>query len=122
MGAPLSREETVRTYLAAMAANDLDTVLTCFTPEGKVSSPVYEGVPVADFYRRLFADTALATVQIHTVFQARDKLAVHFTYHWKTQSGTKTTTDLVDLFEFTPNSAEISHLQIIFDTAKIGKA
>lgn len=118
----MSREDIIRTYLAAMAANDLDTVLSCFTPEGKISSPVYGGVPVADFYRRLFADTALATVHIHTVFEAEDKLAVHFTYHWEMKSGAKTTTDLVDLFEFAPNSAQISHLQIIFDTAKIGKA
>jgi ketosteroid isomerase-like protein len=116
------REETVRTYLAAMARNDLDTVLQCFTTEGKVSSPVYGGVPVADFYRRLFADTATASVHLHTIFESQNKLAAHFTYHWQLKSGPKTTTDLVDLFDFAPESEKVTHLQIIFDTAKIGKA
>lgn len=118
----MSREQTVRTYLAAMARADLEAVLQCFTPDGKVSSPVYGGVPVADFYRRLFADTAHASVHIHTIYESQHKLAAHFTYHWELTSGTKTTTDLVDLFDFAPGSDRITHLQIIFDTAKIGKA
>lgn len=118
----MTREQTVRTYLAAMAAGDLETVLACFTPDGKISSPVYGGVPVADFYRRLFADTANATVQLHTIYEAENKLAAHFAYHWELKSGPKTTTDLVDIFDFAPDSAQITHLQIIFDTAKIGKA
>jgi ketosteroid isomerase-like protein len=118
----MSRQQTVRTYLAAMAAADLETVLHCFTPDGKVSSPVYGGVPVADFYRRLFADTATATVHLHTIYEAQNKLAAHFTYHWELKSGPKTTTDLIDLFDFAEASEKITHLQIIFDTAKIGKA
>ncbi|WP_439534861.1 nuclear transport factor 2 family protein [Polymorphobacter sp.] len=118
----MSREAPVRTYLAAQAAADLDTVLQCFTEDGKVSSPVYGGVPVADFYRRLFADTAHASVAIHTLFTAERKIAAHFAYHWEMKSGARTTTDLVDIFDFAPGSDRITHLQIIFDTAKIGKA
>jgi len=118
----MNREQTVRTYLAAMARADLDTVLQCFTPDGTVSSPVYGGVPVADFYRRLFADTASASVQIHTIFTSEHRLAAHFAYHWALKSGSKTATDLVDIFDFTPGSDRISHLQIVFDTGKIGKA
>jgi ketosteroid isomerase-like protein len=118
----VNRETTVRTYLAAMARGDLDAVLSCFTPDGKVSSPVYGGVPVADFYRRLFTETASASVQIHTIFASEHKLAAHFAYQWVLKSGAKTATDLVDIFEFAPGSDRISHLQIIFDTGKIGKA
>jgi len=117
-----ARETTVRTYLAAMAAGDLDVVLRCFTADGKVSSPVYGGVPVADFYRRLFADTAAAKVDIITIFSSGDTLAAHFAYRWELKSGAKTATDLVDIFDFATGSDQISHLQIIFDTAKIGKA
>jgi ketosteroid isomerase-like protein len=118
----MSREATVQTYLAAMAAGDLETTLSCFTPEGTVTSPVYGGVPVKAFYERLFADTAHATVHLHTIFEAQNKLAAHFTYHWELKSGPKTTTDLIDLFDFAPDSEKITHLHIIFDTAKIGKA
>ena len=118
----MTRNQTVRTYLDAMARADLDTVLQCFTPDGKVSSPVYGGVPVADFYRRLFADTASASVKIHTIFETENKLAAHFAYEWALKSGSKTATDLVDIFDFAAGSNKISHLQIVFDTAKIGKA
>jgi len=116
------REATVRAYLAAMAAGDLDGVLACFTAEGKVSSPVYGGVPVADFYRRLFADTASAEVKIRNIFSAEHQLAAHFGYRWALKSGAKTETDLVDIFDFMAGSDKISHLQIVFDTAKIGLA
>lgn len=117
-----AREACVRAYLTAMAAGDLAGVLACFTDDGKVSSPVYGGVPVADFYRRLFADTASAEVELRTIFTAEHQLAAHFAYRWVLHSGARTHTDLVDIFDFTPGSNKISHLQIIFDTAKIGKA
>jgi len=116
-----ARETTVLAYLAAMAAGDLDAVVACFTAEGKVSSPVYGGVPVGDFYRRLFTDTASAYVEIRNIFSAEHQLAAHFAYRWVLKTGAKTATDLVDIFDFTPGNDKISHLQIIFDTAKIGK-
>jgi ketosteroid isomerase-like protein len=117
-----ARETTIRTYLAAMAAGDLDSVLACFTAEGKVSSPFYGGVLVGDFYRRLFADTASAHVEIRNIFSAEHQLAAHFAYYWALKTGAKTATDLVDIFDFAPGNDKISHLQIIFDTAKISKA
>ncbi len=105
-----------------MAATDLETMRHGLTPEGKISAPVSGGVPVADFYRHLVADTASATVHLHTIYETQDKLAAPFTYHWELKSGPRTTTDLVDIFDFAPNTTQITHLQIIFDTAKIGKA
>lgn len=115
----MTREATARAYLAAMAAGDLDGVLACFTPDGRVSSPVYGGVLVADFYRRLFADTRSASVAVRTVYASTDgRLAVHFDYRWELASGKATACDVVDLFDF--ESDRIAHLQVLFDTAKIG--
>lgn len=117
------REETVRRYLAAMAACDLDGILECFEADGLVSSPVYGGVPVADFYRKLLADTAEARVSVHQVYvgtDAPDQLAASFDYYWAMTDGRRTQVQLVDLFEFRPGSDKIQHLTIVFDTGKIG--
>ena len=120
----MNREATVRTYLAAMAKGDLPGVLACFTPEGLVSSPVYGGVPVADFYNRLFGDTAHASVDIRSIFHTNDgqRIAALFAYQWELKNGTRTACDLVDIFDFAADSGLIAHLQIIFDTDRIGKA
>ncbi len=120
----MSREAVVRAYLEAMAAGDLDRVLDCFTPEGRVSSPVYGGVPVADFYRQLFADTRAASVDLKRIYTDADAahFAAHFSYRWERNDGTRTHCDLVDLFDFAPGSEKIVHLTVIFDTARIGKA
>ena len=120
----MSCEEVVRAYLVAMAAGDLDRVLDCFTPDGRVSSPVYGGVPVADFYRQLFADTRSASVDLKRIYESKSgaHLAAHFSYRWERNDGTRTHCDLVDLFDFAPGTQKIAHLTIIFDTARIGKA
>jgi hypothetical protein len=120
----MSREAIVRTYLAAMAAGDLTGITSCFVPDGRVSSPVYGGVPVAAFYRRLFADTLSASVDIRTIFASEDgkRIAVHFGYHWELVNGTCTVCDVVDIFDFEAGTNLITHLQVLFDTAQIGKA
>lgn len=117
------REAVVRAYLVAMAGKDLAGVTACFTPDGRVSSPVYGGVPVADFYRKLFADTVAAEVSLKRIYASADgeSLATHFGYRWERTDGTRTACDLVDLFDFAPDSDLVSHLTIIFDTGRIGK-
>ena len=120
----MSREAVVRAYLKAMAASDLDRVLDCFTPDGLVTSPVYGGVPVAEFYRRLFADTHSAAVDLKHIYTSADgaHFAAHFDYRWERLDGTRTRCDLVDLFDFAPGINRVAHLTILFDTARIGRA
>jgi len=120
----VNRAAVVRAYLSAMAAGNLDGVVACFTADGRVTSPVYGGIPVADFYRRLFADTVVAEVGLREIYtgETGERLAAHFDYCWKRIDGTTTACALVDLFDFAPGTALIDHLTIIFDTAQIGKA
>ena len=115
----MSREAVVRAYLRAMAAGDLAGVTACFTPDGRVTSPVYGGVAVADFYRRLFADTRRAAVDLKRLYASDNgaHLAAYFGYRWERTDGTGIATDLVDLFDFATGSDLIDHLTIIFDTA-----
>ena len=119
----MSRADVVRTYLAAMAAGDLDGVTACFTADGLVTSPVYGGVPVGDFYRRLFADTRAASVDLKRIYTSDDgeHLAAHFGYRWERTDGRAIACDLVDLFAFRAGSELIEHLTIIFDTAPLSR-
>lgn len=120
----MNRTAVVRAYLAAMATGDLGGVVACFTSDGRVTSPVYGGVPVGDFYRRLFADTVAAEVDLLDIYtsESGDRLAAHFDYRWERTDGTRTACALIDLFEFAADSALIDHITIVFDTARIGKA
>lgn len=112
------REAVIRTYLAAMEKGDLAATLACFDPAGIVISPVYGEVAVAPFYDRLFADTASAKVDIHTIYASvgrSDCWAAHFGYQWQRMDGSNVATDLVDLFQFDEHADQIAELKIIFD-------
>ncbi len=120
----MNRAAVVRAYLSAMAAGNLDGVVACFTADGRVTSPVYGGIPVTDFSRRRSADTVVAEGGLREIYtgETGERLAAHFDYCWKRIDGTTTACALVDLFDFAPGTALIDHLTIIFDTAQIGKA
>lgn len=114
------KEAIVRAYLKAMEAGDLDATVACFDPAGLIVSPVYGEVPVGDFYRKLFADTVRAVVDIHTIYAAsgnENRWAAHFAYTWERKDGTLVVTDLVDLFTFDEGSGKIGRLKIVFDAA-----
>lgn len=113
-----AREAIVRTYLQAMEAGDIDATVACFDPAGVIVSPVYGEVPVGEFYRKLFADTVRAVVDIHTIYAAPAEIgrwAAHFAYTWERKDGSLVVTDLVDLFTFDEGSGKIGRLKIIFD-------
>lgn len=118
-------EAVVRAYLNAMEAGDLEATVACFDSAGIIVSPVYGEVPVADFYRKLFADTVSTVVDIHTVYASPDhptRFAAHFAYRWDRKDGSTLVTDLVDLFEFSEQSGKIARLKIVFDPSSGNKA
>lgn len=123
MMSPAAREAIVRSYLKAMEAGDLDATVACFDPAGVIISPVYGEVPVGDFYKKLFADTVRAVVDIHTIYAApadEGRWAAHFAYTWERKDGPLVVTDLVDLFTFDERSGKIGRLKIIFDPTLAG--
>ncbi len=112
----MARSDTVKRYLGAMEAGDLETVLGCFEEHGTVVSPVYGEVPVRPFYEKLFADTVRAEVRLEQLYFSEDGagIAAHIDYFWERQDGSRMHVDMVDLFRFQTGSERIDRLLIVF--------
>ncbi|MFP1680933.1 nuclear transport factor 2 family protein [Alloalcanivorax sp. C16-1] len=112
----MARSDTVKRYLGAMEAADLETVLGCFEGDGTVVSPVYGEVPVRPFYEKLFADTVRAEVRLEQLYFSEDGtgIAAHIDYFWERQDGSRMHVDMVDLFRFRAESERIERLSIVF--------
>ncbi|MGE3744809.1 MAG: nuclear transport factor 2 family protein [Sphingomonadaceae bacterium] len=111
---------TVSAYLLSMESADLAAVLECFDEDGLVTSPVYGTMPVEPFYRKLFSDTEYTTLLIHDIYRSisnDNKVIAHFGYKWCKVDGSYIETNLVDIFDLSPESGKIVLLKIVFDKA-----
>jgi ketosteroid isomerase-like protein len=114
----ITKTDLIRRYLGAMAAGDLDGVVSCFSGDGVVVSPVYGTVPVRPFYERLFADTIRAEVTIRDIYLAEgqpDRAIAHFGYRWERRDKPVVDTNLVDFFDPDMSQQRITRLRILFD-------
>lgn len=114
--------EICRQYLEALNEGSLEGVLSLFTPEALVISPLYGEMPAADFYRDLFADTNRSETKLLNIFDADGRnyfVALHFQYRWTLKNGNVVEFECVDVFETTPDGKKFRSLKIIYDTAPI---
>lgn len=115
-------EQLCKAYLAALNGGDLDKVLSLFAPGAMVVSPLYGTMPVASFYRDLFADTGQSVTRLLNIFdksEAGTSVALHFHYTWTLASGKVVAFECVDVFELTPTRDRFTKLTIIYDTAPL---
>lgn len=117
----MGAENLCKAYLAALNEGDLGKVLSLFTPDGVVVSPLYGTVAVEPFYRGLFADTSRSLTRLQHVFEAREgnAVALHFHYTWTLKSGKVVEFECVDVFELAPARDRFAKLTIIYDTAPL---
>ncbi|MFC1823308.1 nuclear transport factor 2 family protein [Thermodesulfobacteriota bacterium] len=115
------QKEMIIKYLAALSEGDRRKILSLFLPDAVVHSPLYGLMKAKDFYSELFKDTAQSQISLQGVFtdmERPDRAAAHFYYHWELSSGSKTSFECVDLFQFDRESNRIMELRIIYDTLK----
>lgn len=114
----MDREQVVREYLKAMERGDLVATFACFADDATVTSPVYGKMPVRPFYERLYGDTRTARVEVRDIYSSvsdPNNWAAHFGYEWTRHDGASLSSNLVDLFRFSPGTEKIEHLDIVFD-------
>jgi ketosteroid isomerase-like protein len=115
-------EQLCKTYLDALNEGDLDKVLSLFAPDATVVSPLYGTMPVAPFYRALFADTRRSVTRLLNIFDKSGDgaaVALHFHYTWTLASGKVVAFDCVDVFALAPTRDRFAKLTIIYDTAPL---
>ncbi|WP_354011652.1 nuclear transport factor 2 family protein [Endozoicomonas lisbonensis] len=112
------------TYLSALNNGDLNQVLSLFTEDAVVVSPLYGEILAKDFYKELFSDTEQSETTLLTVFDSSkndDSIALHFRYRWTLQSKEIVEFECVDVFNLTEDKTLFTRLTIIYDTYPVRK-
>lgn len=114
--------EICEKYLIALNESDLGKVLSLFTKDAVVVSPLYGEMAATDFYRDLFSDTKKSETKLLNIFSSinsGESLGLHFHYAWTLQSGSVVEFDVVDVFELSKDRNCFTKLTIIYDTYPI---
>ncbi|QCP00106.1 nuclear transport factor 2 family protein [Arthrobacter sp. 24S4-2] len=110
----------VETYLQALSDADAARVISLFTPDGIVNSPLYGELPAREFYPMLFADTAESVLSLRKTLLSPDgsTLAFWFDFGWVLADGTPAPFTVVDVAELDERGL-IFRLHIVYDTHPI---
>lgn len=112
-------EVVIKSYLHALGLGSYPDVLSLFSENAKIISPLYGIQPASVFYKELLADTNSSRIELLDIFTNTKKRrgAVNFIYHWTMANGTITSFDCVDIIEFDEQN-KITQLKIIYDTVQ----
>jgi len=116
----MTPDQLARTYLDALGQGDLDAMLSLFTADGQVHSPLYGPKPAASFFPELFGATSESNLTLQGVAEGRTEtgaplVTLWFRYDWLMAGGARTEFDVVDVLELAPDG-RIATLRIIYDT------
>ena len=113
---------TLQTYMAALGGSDYATIKSLFAPEGRVRSPFLGDMPVGPFFDRLgeaSTRNVITPIDIFLSHGAKNHATAYFQYDWTVRDGTLISFKVMDLFTFDPETAKVTHLDLIYDTHPI---
>ena len=113
----LSKKESAINYMNFLEKGNIEGLLSLFTVNGIVDSPVYGVMNAHEFYNKLNNDTANSKLNLKGIFEenSSNNLAIYFEYKWILKNNQKVEFDVVDIIEF-DTSNKITKLKIIYDT------
>lgn len=122
----MNLDELSERYLSALRGADSAAILSLFTEDALVHSPLYGPLPAAEFYRILFSDTGAARPTLRGTTQGATpdgtRLAsIWFRFEWELPTGRQVTFDVVDMLELAEED-RIAALHIVYDTAAVRPA
>ena len=115
----MDNKESLKKYLQFLEAADYENLISLFSKEAVVHSPLYGKVAATKFYKDLFGDTAESRLTLINIFTGEEPntAAVHFQFDWTLSDGTPAPFEVVDVCRFS-NEGKIEELKIIYDSAK----
>jgi hypothetical protein len=113
-------KKTMLEYLDFLENGEAEKLLSLFSDEAIVHSPLYGDLPAGTFYRDLFEATENSDIKLRDCYNGdrENCAAINFEYSWTLINGERLTFNCVDLFEF-DSSGKILELFIIYDTYPI---
>lgn len=111
-------------YLEALEAGNVEHVLSLFTQDALVNSPLYGDRKASEFYPELFQDTANSRLTLKGVMDGNATdgtklVSIWFYFDWMLANGEPAPFDVVDVLEMDTNSGLIKKINIIYDTFPI---
>lgn len=115
----MNHTQSIKKYLQCLESLDYENLISLFSKEAVVHSPLYGTVAAAKFYKDLFKDTAESKITPLNIFtgENEDVAAVHFQFDWTLSDGTPAPFEVVDVLKFSTDG-KITDLKIIYDSAK----
>lgn len=115
----MNHTETLKQYLQHLEAADYDSLISLFTQNAIVHSPLYGKMSASQFYKDLFEDTAESKLTLLNIFtgEKENTAAVHFLFDWTLSNGTPAPFEVVDVCKFSTDG-KIQELKIIYDSMK----
>jgi hypothetical protein len=116
----------IDTYLRALGAADVDLILSVFSENSLVHSPLYGPTPARTFYPKLFSDTSGAHLTLLATMRGEDQrgavvISFYFHFDWRLSSGVATSFDVVDVARLGAHGL-IDELHIVYDTVHVRPA
>jgi ketosteroid isomerase-like protein len=115
----VNHNETLKKYLQFLEAGDYEKLISLFSKDAVVHSPLYGQVAAVQFYKDLFEDTSESKLTLLNIFtgEKENTAAVHFCFDWILSDGTAARFEVVDICKFSCDG-KIEDLKIIYDSAK----
>ncbi|MDY6959812.1 MAG: nuclear transport factor 2 family protein [Halobacteriota archaeon] len=115
----VNTKETLKKYLQFLETSDYENLISLFSNEAIVHSPLYGKIAAVQFYKDLFRDTSESKLTLLNIFTSEneDTAAVHFRYDWTLSDGSAASFEVVDVCNFS-SDGKIEGLKIIYDSAK----
>ena len=106
-------------YLKYLQEDDLEGIVSLFSEDGLVVSPLYGQQDARSFYESLSQDTQASRLTFDGLFieENKKRLALLFDYHWLMQNGNEVTFKVVDIIDL-DESDKIKKLTIIYDAGQ----
>ncbi|NER15525.1 nuclear transport factor 2 family protein [Leptobacterium flavescens] len=109
--------EIAEKYLTYLEEGNVDGVISLFSENGIVESPLYGLRPASEFYRDLNNDTTNSSLKLDGVFteEGSRRISLLFDYEWTLKNNKKVRFKVVDIICFNDLN-KIEKLTIIYDT------
>jgi len=113
--------EIAENYIKYLQDDNLPKLITLFSKDAKVHSPLFGTKPASEFYSELSKETTNSTLSIHGIFEDKtnDKIALYFNYQWTLANGVQIDFNVVDIISF--KNKKIIDLKILYDSSKTRK-
>ena len=117
--------DTIREYLSALEAGEVEKIVSLFEPDGWVLSPFLGQMSAREFFPKVAeasSDTKLTVHDILVSAEGQPRAVGYFLYDWWLADGSKVSFEVADVFTFNPETEKIISMIILYDTHPIREA